>query len=35
MVDPIFAVGGEIEPPYFIGRSEEITKIKLGILNAA
>jgi AAA+ ATPase superfamily predicted ATPase len=35
MAEPIFAVGGEVEPPYFIGRSEEITKTKLSILNAA
>lgn len=35
MAEPIFVVGGEVEPPYFIGRNEEITKIKLDILNAA
>jgi AAA+ ATPase superfamily predicted ATPase len=35
MAEPIFVVGGEVEPPYFIGRNEKITKIKLDILNAA
>ncbi|MGP8323883.1 MAG: AAA family ATPase [Methanosarcinaceae archaeon] len=35
MVQKIFIVGGEVEPPFFIGRDEEIEKIKLGVLTLA
>ncbi len=35
MIQKIFMVGGEVEPPFFIGRDEEIEKIKLDILTSA
>ena len=35
MTQKIFMVGGEVEPPFFIGRDEEIEKIKLDILTSA
>ncbi|MEA1984605.1 MAG: ATP-binding protein, partial [Euryarchaeota archaeon] len=35
MAQKIFMVGGEVEPPFFIGRSEEIEKIKLDVLKLA
>ena len=35
MVQKIFMVGGEVEPPFFIGRGEEIEKIKLDVLTLA
>ncbi len=35
MAQKIFMVGGEVEPPFFIGRVEEIEKIKLDVLTLA
>ncbi len=35
MTQKIFMVGGEVEPPFFIGRNKEIEKIKLDILTLA
>ncbi len=35
MVEQIFMIGGEVEPPFFIGRDEEIEKIKVDILSSA
>lgn len=35
MAQKIFMVGGEVEPPFFIGRGEEIEKIKLDVLTLA
>lgn len=35
MTEQVFIVGGEVEPPFFIGRDEEIKKIKLDILSSA
>lgn len=31
MPSPLFIVGGEVEPPYFIGRKNELEKLKLDI----
>jgi AAA+ ATPase superfamily predicted ATPase len=35
MTEQIFIVGGEVEPPYFIGRDEEVNLIKLDLLSSA
>jgi len=35
MTEQIFIVGGEVEPPYFIGRDEEVNMIKLDLLSSA
>ncbi len=35
MTQKVFMVGGEVEPPFFIGRAEEIEKIKLDVLTLA
>ncbi|MDG6244337.1 MAG: ATP-binding protein [Methanolobus sp.] len=35
MVEQIFVVGGEVEPPFFIGRNEEVRRIKVDILFSA
>ncbi|RNI15745.1 ATP-binding protein [Methanohalophilus sp. RSK] len=35
MADQIFMVGGEVEPPFFIGRDEIVEKIKLDITTSA
>jgi AAA+ ATPase superfamily predicted ATPase len=32
MTEQIFIIGGEVEPPYFIGRDEEINLFKLDLL---
>ncbi|WP_407356597.1 AAA family ATPase [Methanolobus sp. WCC5] len=35
MTEQIFVVGGEVEPPFFIGRDEEVRRIKVDILFSA
>ncbi len=35
MAEQIFIVGGEVEPPYFIGRDEEVSRIRLDLLSRA
>ncbi|MBN2110949.1 MAG: ATP-binding protein [Methanosarcinaceae archaeon] len=35
MDEPVFMVGGEVEPPFFIGRDEEVERIRLDILTSA
>lgn len=35
MAEQIFIVGGEVEPPYFIGRDEEVRRIRLDLLSRA
>ncbi len=35
MAEQIFIVGGEVEPPYFIGRDEEVSRIRIDLLSRA
>ena len=35
MTEQIFIVGGEVEPPYFIGRDDEVKRIKVDLLSSA